>query len=344
MKFDFVIGNPPYQEEQAGDNKTFAPPVYHKFIEASYQIAEIVELIHPARFLFNAGNTPKQWNQAILSDDHFKVLHYEQDASRIFPNTEIKGGVVITYHDIRRVFGSIKTFTPYPELNEILKKVSNSEHFVSLSVIAISRTAYRLTDNMHRDHPEAIAQLSEGHAYDMATNILDRLSQVFYDSKPSDQFDYIQIFGRKDNERVYKYIRRDYVNKVVNLDKYKVVLPKANGSGELGEVLTQPILCEPGIGLTETFISIGSFDSREEATALLQYIKTKFTRALLGVLKVTQDITPEKWAYVPLQDFTSNSDIDWTQSVKEIDQQLYKKYGLSEEEITFIETHVKEMA
>jgi type II restriction enzyme len=133
------------------------------------------------------------------------------------------------------------------------------------------------------------------------------------------------------------------VNKVVNLDKYKIFLPKANGVGTLGEILSSPILSLPGIGSTETFLSVGSFDTAEEATSTLKYIKTKFARALLGILKTTQDITPEKWKYVPLQDFTPASDIDWSKSIPEIDQQLYAKYGLDENEITFIETHVKEM-
>lgn len=75
----------------------------------------------------------------------------------------------------------------------------------------------------------------------------------------------------------------------------------------------------------------------------LKYIKTRFARTLLSVLKTTQDITPEKFKYVPLQDFTENSDIDWSKPVSEIDQQLYAKYGLTQEEIDFIETHVKEM-
>ena len=90
MKFDFVIGNPPYQDETLGENKGYAPPIYHLFLDGAYEVADKVELIHPARFLFNAGSTPKSWNQKMLSDPHLKVLHYEQDASRIFANTEIK--------------------------------------------------------------------------------------------------------------------------------------------------------------------------------------------------------------------------------------------------------------
>ena len=96
-------------------------------------------------------------------------------------------------------------------------------------------------------------------------------------------------------------------------------------------------------GFTHTFLGLGGFDSKEEAEAALKYIKCKFVRALLGVLKVTQDLNADKWKYVPLQDFTSSSEIDWSASIPEIDRQLYAKYGLDENEIAFIESHVKEM-
>ena len=220
----------------------------------------------------------------------------------------------------------------------------NAADFKSMSDIVVTRTAYRLTDAMHKDHPEAIRQLSKGHAYDMSTNIFDRLPQIFFEEEPTDGKSYIRILGRENNERVYKYLRRDYVSKVKNLDKYKVFIPKANGTGRFGEVLTSPITAEPGIGATETFLSIGMFDMETEIKAVIKYIKSKFARSLLGVLKTTQDLTPEKWKYVPLQDFTSASDIDWSVSVAEIDKQLYAKYGLTEEEALFIESHVKEMA
>lgn len=344
MKFDYVIGNPPYQDETLGDNKGFAPPVYNKFLDASYEIADKVEMIHPARFLFNAGSTPKAWNEKMLSDPHFKVLHYEADASSIFPNTDIKGGVVVSYRDSCSDFGAIGVFTKYAKLNAILHKVTETADFISLSNIVVTRTAYRLTDKMHEDHPEAIGQLSKGHAYDMATNIFDRLPQIFFDVKPTDGNDYIRILGRTNNERAYKYVRRDYVNKVKNLDKFKLFIPKANGIGAFGEVISSPITATPGVGSTETFLSIGILDSEYEMDAALKYIKTKFARALLGVLKTTQDITPDKWKYVPLQDFTAHSDIDWSKSVAEIDRQLYHKYDLTADEIEFIETHVKEMA
>ena len=343
MKFDFVIGNPQYQDNTLGDNATYAPPIYHMFMEASYTVADRVELIHPARFLFNAGSTPKDWNKKMLNDEHFKVLFYEQDSSKVFSNTDIKGGVVVSYRDNTQDYGAIETFTPFLELNSILKKILKATDFKSMSEIVITRTAYRLTDKMHADHPEAMSQLSKGHAYDMSTNIFDRLPQIFYDEKPNDGQEYIQILGREKNSRVYKYIRKDYVNNVKNLYNFKVFMPKAMGSGAFGEVFSNLLIGSPAKGNTETFISIGIFDSEICAENTRKYISTKFARSLLGILKTTQDITPEKFKFVPLQDFTPTSDINWSKSIAEIDQQLYKKYGLTPDEIKFIETHVKEM-
>ena len=342
--FDFCIGNPPYQEEFSSEgNKTYAAPVYNKFMDAAAEVANGVELIHPARFLFNAGSTPKAWNEKMLNSPHFKVMHYEEDASKIFSNTDIKGGVAISYYDNLKYFGAIQVFTKYPLLNSILKKIQNTNSFVSLSEVVITRTAYRLTPKMHEEHPEAIYQLSKGHAYDMSTNIFDRLPQIFFSENPSDGEEYAKILGRTGNIRSYKYIKRIYINDVVNYDKFKILLPKANGTGTFGEIISQPLIVEPKTGSTETFISVGKFENVIEAENCLKYIKSKLSRAMLGILKTTQDLTPEKWKYVPLQDFTPSSDIDWSKSIHEIDLQLYRKYGLSEDEIAFIEENVKEM-
>lgn len=128
------------------------------------------------------------------------------------------------------------------------------------------------------------------------------------------------------------------------MDTYKIFFPKASGTGKFGEALPEAIPGKPGDGGTVTFFSIGNFSSEEQNLNCLKYTKTKFARALLSVLKVTQDNTPSKWSYVPIQDFTSTSDIDWSKTVTEIDKQLYAKYGLNKTEIKFIENHVKEMA
>ena len=349
MKFDFCIGNPPYQEDTVGENDTYAPQVYHKFIDEAYKVADVVEMIHPGRFLFDAGSTPKAWNQKMLNDPHFKVLHYEADTKKIFNNVAITGGIAITYHDERNDYGAIEVFTPFNELNSILHKVVQHSGFESMEPIVYTRTAYRLTDEMHKDHPEAIKQLSDGHAYDMSSNIFDRLPQIFYDQIPNDGFEYIRMLGRKNNERTYMYLRRKYSKQVNNLDKYKLVLAQADGAaGTIGNpvparVIGAPVIEGPGTGTTESFISIGEFEKKELAEAALKYVKTRFVRTLVSVLKVTQAIPPGKWKYVPLQDFSSESDIIWTDSIEEIDEQLFQKYGLVEAEIQFIKKYVKEM-
>lgn len=209
--------------------------------------------------------------------------------------------------------------------------------------IVYSRTSYRLTEKMHQDYPDAIKKLSKGHAYDMSSNIFERLPNIFFDQMPQDEIAYIKVLGRLANKRVYKYIRKDYVNDVDNLAYYKVLVPQANGNGTFGESISQLVIAEPNVGNTETFISIGKFNSKIEAENAGKYISTKFARTLLSILKVTQNGNKPVWKMIPLQDFTSNSDIDWSKSVHEIDLQLYQKYGLSEDEIDFIETHVREM-
>ena len=347
MKFDYIIGNPPYQEEQEGDNKTYAPPIYNKFLDASYEISGRVEMIHPARFLFNAGSTPKDWNKKMLSDPHLKVLYYEQNSANVFPNTDIKGGVVVTYRDVEKDFGAIEHFIVFDELRSIAAKVSNKRN-ESLSKIIYASESYRFTEKMHSDNPTVENMLSKGHKYDLKTSVLDTLDNIiFFDKKPTDG-EYVQIMGLIKLNRVTRWVKKEYIAGPNNFNSYKVFVPTANGSGALGEVLStpligHPLIGHPLIGHTQTFISIGNFEKEEEAENLLKYIKTKFCRVMLGILKITQHNPAPKWLYVPLQDFTSISDIDWSQSISEIDGQLYKKYGLSESEIAFIESHVKEM-
>lgn len=342
--FDYAIGNPPFQDSTIGKNATYAPPVYNTFMDESYKVADKVELIHPARFLFNAGSTPKAWNEKMLTDSHFKILHYESSSSDVFPNTDIKGGVAISYHDELSDFGAIEIFTPYEELNHILQKVRKSNNFESLSSIIITSYAYHFLEALYNEHPELKGSLSKGHEYDLKSNVFEKMPGAFFDIQPSDTGSYIRVLGRVNNERCYKYILQKYINNVDNLHFYKVFLPGATGTGQFGETIAVPFIGKPGDGSTETFLSIGKFESEDEAMSVISYIKTKFARALFGILKKTQANTPGKWKWVPLQDFTSNSDIDWSKSIHEIDLQLYRKYGLTAEEINFIETNVKEMA
>ncbi|GBG04805.1 Eco57I restriction-modification methylase domain-containing protein [Lactobacillus rodentium] len=339
FKFDVVIGNPPYQEETAGTSSS-DKPIYNMFMEEAYKIGNIVELITPGRFLFNAGATPSSWNKKMLADSHLKVLYYQTNSNQVFNNTDIKGGVAVTYRDIKKDFEPIGTFTIFNELNSILKKVKNDVlKKGSLTDIIFSQNKFNL-EELNQHYPELNRTDKR-----LESNIFKY--DIFKLTRESS--DDLKILGVINNKRCYRYVNKKYIlNDNTNLTNYKVLLPKSNGSGTLGEVVSTPLVGTPLVGTplvgyTRTFIGIGNFKDEVEANAALKYVKSKFARVMLGILKVTQDNNPGKWKWVPIQDFTSSSDIDWSKSISEIDQQLYKKYDLSEEEIDFIETHVKEM-
>lgn len=346
MKFDVVIGNPPYQEDVGVRSEQ--PPIYHHFMESAYKISDKVCFITPARFLFNVGATPKKWNEKMLNDNHLKVEFFEQKSENVFPGTDIKGGVAITYYDKCQDFGKIGTFTHFDELNSITKKVL-SKFERSLSDIYCSNTAYKYSPLFFSENPGFENRVSGGSKRYMASSVFEKFPEVFLKQPKEDGQEYVKIIGRKNNQRTTLFFDKRYINPPENFYKFKVMLPGSNGSGAIGEVLStplvgEPLVGEPLVGHTETFISFGAFDNREEAENLLKYIKTKFARTMLGVRKVTQgNKNTYVWGLVPLQNFTNNSDIDWSQSIAQIDQQLYKKYGLSEKEIAFIEEKVREM-
>ena len=334
-----IIGNPPYQ---VVSENTSDAPVYHLFIDLASQLTQRVSLITPARYLFDAGKTPKEWNAKVLQDEHFKVMNYWANSTEVFPTVDIKGGVAVMYRDSKQNFGKIGTFTAYPELTCIANKVVPMSESGAFANLIYSPESYRLSDKLHTDFPWVVERLSKGHPYDITTNIFDKLPDIFRKERLTNE-DEVRFYGRYKNERCYRWVKRDYIEYHPNLDKYKVIVPKSNGSGAIGEVLSTPIIGEPLIGVTQTFLTIGAFDTQAEAEACLKYIKTKFARTMLGILKATQDNKKETWRLVPLQDFTADSDIDWRMSVADIDRQLYRKYGLEEKEITFIEEKVRAM-
>lgn len=344
MKFNAIVGNPPYQVQNEG-NGNGSDPVYHLFIDISQQLGAKATLIHPARFLFNAGKTPKDWNAKILNNPNFKVVNYWHKSSDIFPNVDVKGGIAVTYWDKNTSFGPIGFFSPYNELRSIREKVVNSSDFQSFSEIVGPREAYGLTDALYEDHPELEGRQSKGHKYSLSANIIEIFPELFSEEQKPDT---IQIFGRYNNQRGFRWIKDRYISKPDNFNSYKVIIPEANGSGAIGEVLSTPVIGVPVIGVpvighTDTFLSIGKFADAQEAERCLIYVKAKFTRCMLGTLKATQHNPRDTWANVPLQDFTDASDIDWSQPVEGIDRQLYRKYGLTDDEIAFIESMIKPM-
>ena len=244
----------------------------------------------------------------------------------------------------------IDIFEPYDELNSSRKKVVERDDFISISTIMSGRTPYLFTEAFHADVPNAKDRLSKGHMYDVSSNAFSSLQEVFLTVEPAEVNDYCRVLGRLNSSRVYCWIKKKYVRgrSPEFIGKWKVFLPKANGaSGMLGDeparIISKPAIGRPYDIATDTFICVGAFDDEAQANALYKYINGKFARVLLGILKVTQDNTPDKWSYVPIQDFTNNSDIDWTRSISEIDAQLYKKYCLDANEIAFIESMIQPM-
>lgn len=358
MKFDFAIGNPPYQSSTETYNRQ--EPIYPYFYDAVETVANKSMLISPARFLFNAGLTSKEWNKKMLSDEHIKVEYYNQNASEVFPNTEIKGGVAVVYRDIDKNFGAINEFIPDERLRKIASHFDIKIEKCLPSIMFGGRSDLKFNDKFLLDYPQSVEarlvavrkkhpdvnKLAPNEEYELKSSTLDTLDFVF-SSEASENNQCYKLIGLVGGKRVYRWIDTKYMvpryPQNNNIESYKVIFPEANGNGIFGETISQPEILGPFESSTPTFISIGKFDNYIEAENALKYIKTKLVRSLLGIMKKTQHTAPSNWKYVPLQDFTSNSDIDWSKSVSEIDRQLYRKYGLSQEEIYFIESNVKEM-
>lgn len=337
-KFDVVIGNPPYQEEAQGEG-TRDTPVYHLFMDAAYEVGTKAVLITPARFLFNAGFTPKSWNEKMLADPHLSVPIYVRDSSVLFPGTKIRAGIAVTYRDANHAGEPIETFTAYPALNTILHKVRESGTAFIESLGITSSRSYRYTDKLYEDHPEAVELRPEGNTALVNTNAFELFSFLFHEAPPANGDEYVQVLGVIKNKRFRRWIRSEYITGPESFDKYKVALPAANENNKLGWMAT-PEVVEPGVAVTQTFLTIGSFETEDEAKACLAYVRTKFARAMLYVLKVTQHNPRSTWKFVPAQNFSSDSDIDWTKTIPEIDAQLCAKYGLDPNEIAFIEDEV----
>jgi len=363
MKFDAVVGNPPYDEQLTNNRKT---PIYPYFYDSSFTIAKISILISPARFLFDAGLTNKQWNKKMLNDKHIKVLLYEDDASIIFPNTDIKGGVAVIKRDLDSNYGATKQFIKNEEIRKLHERICKVK-FISISSIIIGgRADFLMNNRFHEAYPNAKSDLlkaiqesasvkgkniptalAPGSDNEIVTSTLEILSYAFLPQKPFKTEDYYEIAGVIKNKRVSAWVKKEYLTTRRpdnnNIEFFKVFIPKSMGSGTFGEVLSQPLIGSPDMTSTPTFLRVGKFITKLEAENCSKYIKSKFARAMLGIKKVTQDNAVPVWQYVPLQDFTQNSDIVWSKSISEIDKQLYKKYNLSKEEIAFIEEKVQPM-
>lgn len=358
MRFKAVVGNPPYMITSDVNNRQ--TPIYHYFYNSAEKLSDIYSFITPARFLFNAGLTPPDWNKKMLEDEHLKVVYFSQDSSKCFPNVEIKGGVAIMYRNANEDLGPIGQFIPDENLNVIASKFKEDPKNNLTAIMYGGRSDLKFNDEFLKAYPNSKADrlafiqikrsnvtvLGSNEEYELKSSTFEALPYVFKESV-EDKSKYYHLLGLIGAKREWRYVEREYMSprypKKNNIEKYKVFTPKANGSGYFGETLSKTEIGRPGDSATSTFISIGAFDSEEEAVNCAKYLKTKLFRCLLGILKKTQDNPPSVWAYIPIQNFTSISDIDWSQSIADIDKQLYKKYKLSDTEIDFIDANISPM-
>ena len=343
MKFDFVIGNPPYQEMSKNNKMTRS--IYPDFVRSSQAIGQIVSLVMPARWM-SGENGPYRETQhfidEMLKGDHLQSFHLYPNSSDLFPNVDIKGGVCFFVWN--RAYSCDRVNYAITE-NGAYKKVL---------------TSFRIAENVIIRFPELISILEKtkaistiylntwvsswnpfGFISDLFTKNKEGVSRISEEKQQDD--DYL-VHGLLKNKRVIRYIPNSALKKNIHIaHSYKVFLPRANGSGVFGEVFSTPMIGTPMMICTDTLLQIGVFDNCTEAENLLKYVKTKYFRTLVGIKKTAVFNYKECFTFVPLQDFTAASDIDWSRSVAEIDRQLYAKYGLSAEEVAFIEEKIKPM-
>lgn len=343
MKFNVIVGNPPYQESDGGAQAS-ARPIYHHFVNIAKQLdPNYTCMIMPTRW-YAGGKGLDTFRDQMLNDRNISELHDFLNPVIIFPNTNNRGGICFFLRDknydnsddLTKVFTYVDNLNPSQNLRslktkdsdilirhgiavDIIKKIKTNEKFESFENIISSRKPFGLEGNIVKNQ------------------------SIFRPSKKG-LTSPLLCYGRG---KQVGYLNKEEITKNTNwIDKFKVFAPYANNIGtELNDDNLNAFVGKPNTISTETYIVIGAdLDlNKESASNLVNYCFTKFTRFMHSLPKVSQHGTSKTYKFVPLQDFTAKSDIAWKKSIEEIDQQLYKKYNLTEEEIEFIEKMIKPM-
>lgn len=346
MKFDAIVGNPPYQENIGGasENSSLSKQLFPTFIQNTIGLnSNYISLITPSRW-FTADAQDKSFirlREFVKENNHFSKIFNYPDNKLLFNGVEIAGGVNYYLYDksyngdveftecykenrnvtVRPLFEpNLDIIISMNQLVNILNKVRESNNFISITIITKGRNAFGI-----------VGKKSE-------------LSKITKSEKFTNS-----IEVRCAHEQIL-YTERKYVTKNIDLvDRWKVFTSKGNGgAGILSDDKQVAILGKVYIGsplsvCTDSLIPIGSFETEYEAINLKKYMSSKFFRFMVGILKVSQNLSQNVYQFVPMQDFTLSSDIDWSKSIPEIDKQLYSKYNLSKDEISFIEGKIKPM-
>lgn len=319
MKFSAIVGNPPYQIKNSNlEDQQNASPIYNYFVLSSIKLnPNFVSLIMPSRWM-TGGRGLDEFRATMLADKSVKLIHDYPDARDCFSNVEIKGGVCYLLWD-KNYIGNVKyvqhkdgqinaadrnlndlkigMFVRDTEALSIINKVIKSKDFVSFESIAGSQTPFGIVTSFKN-----------------------------YTNEPTAEYS-MKIYGNK----FVGYTSMKFVTKNSELAyKYKVLAPKAVGSGDISSDKIHPFVADNPSICTQTYIIYGAYDNRLEAENLCDYMKTKFFHFLLGQLKNTQQMAPNLFKFVPLLDFKQS----WN------DKKLYEKYNLSETEIGYINSIV----
>ena len=351
MQFDVVIGNPPYQEGQSNDsnsvNRAMAGAIYPLFIEMATKLGPYyVCMITPSRWMSKTGRgISAEWVDKILKGNHFIFIHDFPDATECFNNVEIKGG--INYFLYSQNYEGPCQFISVK--NKQRKGHSYFLNGTGVGFIVRDANALEILDKVKVDRTNSFMNIVASNTLfcDCAKGILNT-NWRGYSLEQSSEYSIKYYLNKKTVSSGFAWIKpSDMIKSFDVVPLNKVYIPEAAGSGNDGQVLGTPFYGEPNSICSQTYICIG-YDSKnpftkEECLSIIKYLKTRFLRYLVSIKKNTQHSFATVYQLVPLQDFTENSDIDWSKSVEEIDQQLYKKYGLDDSEIDFIESMIKPM-
>lgn len=330
MKFNAIVGNPPYQVMDGGTDRG-AIPVYQYFMNIAKRIhPNYISLIMPARW-YAGGRGLDEFRSNMISDTHLSQLHDYELSKDLFPTVDIAGGLC-TFLWNANYNGTCKV-TNY----NALKDITVNRYLNQFDTLIRSNAAVSIL--------EKITSKSKSYLNSLVLSINPFGFRTYF--RGSDKGD-VKILTSKGWAKVF---RTDISKGVEYIDQFKIIVGRfvpSNGEmsvkpGEGYRVLTEPQILSPAEINTETYIDTAVFSTLEEATNYKKYLLTKFARFLLRQGITSVNVTKECFAFVPIQDFTNRSDIDWNKSIHEIDNQLYIKYKLIDGEIAFVEKMIKQI-
>lgn len=341
MKFDAVVGNPPYMVMDGGAQAS-AKPIYQHFVSTAKLLEpNYLSFIMPTRW-YAGGKGLDEFRDKMLNDKHIETLFDCVTPDAIFPNTNIRGGVCYFLWDSSYDNEKDKTNVVTLEHGEDPIVTKRPLKVDGLDIFVRYSHALSIIEKVvNKNEPSFSEYISPRKPFGLDGNFI-KTSEFHSDS--SGIINPIKCYGKA--KTVGYVTESNIVNHKEWINIWKVFTPYANNIGtELNDDNLNSFVAEPKSVCTETYIVIGSNLNlnEQEAINITTYLKTKFLRFMLSLAKNSQHATAKTYRFVPIQNFTNESDIDWSKSISEIDKQLYVKYGLSVDEIAFIEEKIKPM-